>query len=578
MAGGPAVWRATFPGSGLRHSEELGAKPADSALAELAEVALQCRTPSPVCPGRQGWSPARSRRRASRGTRAAPPSTARGLLVGASPPRPSSSSAPQPAAGAATGHEVRQAARAPSAHVSPERPRGARAVAAPGSAAGWLEHVRCLQSAAGPSELAECARALQHLPTADTTSPALRAAVLWLFEAGLSKGVWRATYAHTLATSVAAHPLLLADRAVRVRASALLDAGAADEHTFRNLACVNQHLGAQGKLQLHTARFWAEVERRGVRALAASDTDQAPRFLAVLAHRAATLASAGAGPPPGPALWMQVERAAAEHGAHMDGQQVSNFLWACGKLSRGGNTSCLPRGMARYVLLDAVASRAGSMSAHAVSLTLWALAALHIRLEEPQRRPLLRAFAKSSASMAPQAVSNSAWAFAKLGLRLRGQHLLCLQAAIARTAPAMQPQHVSNTTWALAKAALPLPVELMCAAERSAVHLKPQELSSLLWALAEASQPPSPLLRSALLTEVTRAAHVLNTQQVANIVWALGAPAMQGKMNTELRAAVLAALERTAVEMLPIGQRMAKQGAERLGWPLPDSLRSTLLV
>ena len=126
--------------------------------------------------------------------------------------------------------------------------------------------------------------------------------------------------------------------------------------------------------------------------------------------------------------------------------------------------------------------------------------------------------------MAPQAVSISLWAAAALGHLAPGTLRDALLCAPPRTAASMDAQNVANSLWALATAEVPITGDvhdaLLTAAQRVAPSARSQDVSNILWALATANVPIEGGLRDELLRAAQRIAPMANSQGVSNTLWA----------------------------------------------------------
>jgi len=218
-------------------------------------------------------------------------------------------------------------------------------------------------------------------------------------------------------------------------------------------------------------------------------------------------------------------------------QEASNFLWACASLRHR-----------RPALLDAVASQAVATVLQAnpkeLSISCWSLAKLHHA--SPAATGLLEAAAAahmapgSLARFNPMDLSNLAWACARLGPSKPASALMAVVVAEAcPRLPEFAPQGLSNLTWAMAQAKCWPPGSLDSVAMAVPVTIgsqTPQGLANIASAFAHAEAPLTPQMEAAidsLATSAAACAHKLDSQNMANLAWALGrlghrSPAVDG--------------------------------------------------
>ena len=453
--------------------------------------------------------------------------------------------------------------------------------------------------------------------------PAVLASVRCIVERGFDAAAVPAPFVDRLSSSLLEQPALAAavwrDAALRRRVAELLDAAAADERTYVVVFGAVHMLTAQTKLRLWCGRFWAELERRGVAAVAAANGWHSPRFVATAAHRLAMLLTAGraaaAPPPPSAELWRQLLDAAAARAPQMEARQVSNLLWGVAKVAERYPSRAAAAAHRRGALVAAAAGRAGAMSPQDVATSLWAAAKLGAA---PAPAPLLAAAARLGGRMNCQDVSNTLWALAKLKAPLDGplraamlaalsqlvdqqlprQVSVCLAAlagldvllpldlsdrlldAVVRVSPDLTPQGAAVTLRALTRLEVsPPPAELLAAAERTAAAMNAQEVCMCLLALARlrggvGHGPAAAALQRAL----ARQRRPLAAQDVANGVFALAGLDLAGlEVHEDLRKVLLPRLEAAAPRLPPPGCRMLLRGLEVLEWPVSAPVRARLL-
>jgi hypothetical protein len=345
--------------------------------------------------------------------------------------------------------------------------------------AGW--RVQAQHAGNSVSRINKAMVQLQHVSGADVeadVSGVMRDA-LQLLQSDLDATDDRlASFLDALGSAVEAHEPLAAAIAADARTSAqiaqALDRAAQQEATYTNAFCTAQMATAQDKLRQYCARFWRELEHKGLQ-------HAGPREVATVVHRVGVLAGEQGAPAPEDGLWAVLEAGIASTAAEMNSQEVSNCWHALAKL-------------------------------------------VH-KPHDAADRALSQALLRVCHSMVPQHVSNTLWAFAKLKRASRKGTRDALLAAALRNASRMKAQEVANTWWALAKLGWPVPEQLqeglLCAAHLTSKDMSAQSVSNVWYALALLGVRPQDTPRDALVAAAVRVSAHMKPQEVANTLWAL---------------------------------------------------------
>jgi hypothetical protein len=185
------------------------------------------------------------------------------------------------------------------------------------------------------------------------------------------------------------------------------------------------------------------------------------------------------------------------------------------------------------------------MTAQAVSIIVWGLATLGMKVGEgPMRGALEGAAVRVALRMTAQNVANIIWGLATLGWQpteraMRG----ALQEAAARVAPRMKPQEVGNTIWGL------VTLGWQASSEMAAVF------QQLVEAFVEGGVSGPVQLASSTLSQLLQA-HLAS--QYLGLGWITLPPSM-------LQAAVQAHTEASRTVIVSNGQREVGESLRRLG-------------
>ena len=371
-----------------------------------------------------------------------------------------------------------------------------------------------------------------------------------------------------------AHPALHAAATSRADFVATLEralaAAAQAKTTYDDAKHVSQVAVAQHQLGIICMPYWHELQRRRAIDLGAREVANiyhAYGKLCKLAHEQ------GQRSPASQALDSRLQELVISCVDEMAPQAVSISLWAAAALGH------LAPGTLRDALLCALPRTAASMDAQNVANSLWALATAEVPITGDVHDALLTAAQREAPSAGSQAVSNILWALATAKVPIEGGLRAELLQAAQRVAPMANPQAVSNTLWALATAKVPiagsLQEELLQAAQRVAPMAKPQEVSNVLWALATAKVPITDSLRDELLQAAQRSAADANAQNVSNTLWALATAKLP--IEDGLRAELLQAAQRVAPMANPQAVSNTLWALATAKVPIAGSLQEELL-
>jgi hypothetical protein len=365
----------------------------------------------------------------------------------------------------------------------------------------WQQRVT--HTGVNPATVLYAMKDLAHVDTAEVAlrrKEALRSAVQLLRFGCDIRAMRKATFIDAIAKSLEAHPALLdgtrSFRNMRALVAATFGDVAQDAHTYSDAISTAQLATAQATLKQYCAASGASWSGAACQVHARRQWPSS--------CTACTLAVELGAPPPSNALWARLEEAMQRTAADMDGQGVSNCLYACAKLKH------VPGEAVRDALLAAVPAVRGGMVAQNVSNTLWAPATLGLACEGDLRGALLSAAVRTRGRMNEQDVANTLWSLAKLEVPLEGELREALLAAAVRESGDMTAQDVASTLLALAQLEVPvqgaLRAALLSAAVRESDNMNAQAVSMTLVGIGRLHLEPSSDVRDAMCAAIVRAA------------------------------------------------------------------------
>jgi hypothetical protein len=454
----------------------------------------------------------------------------------------------------------------------------------------WLSHLhglhRC-QSAnqLQPAMLVSSLQALKNLRGSVTAEDDLTEAVevltVLISWAAAANSVKRPVMVDVLGTALNAHASLVAAVAASAEASSAVDtllrAAAADPDTYTSSRSISQMCSGQYKLRRYCDKFWECVGQVDLCSLTG-------RTLGTLVYAAAVLPGQCDAPPPALHFWQACLRAMKQAAPQLDNHAVSNCLWAIctlheveGTAARRAHDSIVhDHNSAVDALVDAASHGAGSMNGLAVASCCWAIVGINRDLP----MPLVHAVTQTASQMNPQCLSNSLSAIAKASpppSRALDNACQALKTAAFKCVPHMNAQDISAMWWALARMGHQprgiLQRSLRRAVGSKAGDMSPKNLANVLWAMArmgvESVPQPAAIMRALIAVMPS-----MNSQDVANVVWGLGALPL--KVHEGTRQALLKVTEEQADHLVPQEVLQVLQGVERLRWKVPPSCRATL--
>ena len=442
-----------------------------------------------------------------------------------------------------------------------------------GDARQWVADVARLHD--GPHEPRGLAhqdllRRLERLRPRDVEArlPDVLGALEWLVaECTCERAHWRTRAVLAVGGVLCAHAALAAcvDRGAL---AGLLQAAAADAHTYKDGRKIAQLATAQCRLTLYSREFWDALAVRPLDVLGQREVGE-------VVHSAAWLPAHVQCPHAAAPLWDKLLRRVREYEGALDAQSVTNCLWAVAKRSQLLDE---PVGAAHRDCAAALQQRAAELCEQrvrglSVAITCWACAKLGL----PLAPALVSAAERTAHEMDTHCVSNTLYAFATAGLGAPALGVVLQAACLA--APRMNAQDVANTWWALGvqrcRPSRMQQLSLFSAARRCAPDMRPQSLAHVLGAMVRLEIADAPTAAvTALAVSLRARATELNPQDVANIVWALGK--LQLVVHTQTVTALVAAIARTAPHLQPLEVRQVLCGLGRLQWRLRLPVREAV--
>jgi cytochrome c556 len=241
--------------------------------------------------------------------------------------------------------------------------------------------------------------------------------------------------------------------------------------------------------------------------------------------------------------------------------QLSNVVWACGKLQQHASemyTSCVAAFMQHLTssqanpqdasnvlyglakgdavraqpllpqLLAVVLQQLPQASPQAVSNTLWAVATLGQHVQPEQLQQLVDAFTDMLQQAKPQEVANVMWAAASMRQSVLLKDMQQLLDGLAGMAQKAKPSDVANVLWAAASMGQRIEQQqlqhLMGAFSGMLPQAKPHEVSNVLWAAASMGHQ---LELQQLLHALLRQVHNAAAADISNALWAVSSMGQQ---------------------------------------------------
>jgi hypothetical protein len=436
---------------------------------------------------------------------------------------------------------------------------------------------RCKSTELEPAELIPFMKFLKHLPLhnkewAAEVAQMITPLVAW---AAAANNLKRPVVLHALGTGFDAHPNLLTAVNANAEASramgALLRAAAADPDTYTSGPEISQMCSSQYKMRRYSAEFWERAGKIDLESVTG-------RVLGALVYAAAALPGLCDAPPPRPELWGACLRAMRQAAPQLDGQALSNCLWAIWTLENSAvvEADARDRDPAVDELISATARSAHRLDKVGVAACCWAIVGLNRELP----MPLLRAIPHTARWMNPQSLANTMKAIAKAGLppsKTLDAAVKALKLSAFNRISKMNAQDIAAMWWALAKLGHP-PCGVLQRSLRWAVGcrettMSPNSVANVLWAMARMGGKTIPQ-PAAIMRIVNATIPDMNSQDVANVLWALLRLPLSVQEGT--RSRLLAVTERQATHFVPLEIVQVVQGLHGLKWEVPVACRAAL--